>query len=97
VIDPGFGFAKGVDHNIELLRGIGKIAGLGYPVLVGVSRKSFIGAVAGGRPVAERLSGTLAATAAAYVGGARIFRAHDVLETVDFLNVLAAVGNGREK
>lgn len=86
VIDPGFGFAKTVEHNIALLRGIGGIVKLGYPVLAGLSRKSFIGAITG-RPVEERLSGTLAATAVAYSGGARIFRVHDVRETVDFLRV----------
>ena len=90
VLDPGFGFAKDVNHNVALLRGVGRIVNLGYPVLIGVSRKSFVGKITG-RPVEERLSGTLAATAAAYAGGARIFRAHDVRETVDFLKVLFAV------
>jgi dihydropteroate synthase len=96
VIDPGFGFAKSVGHNIDLLRNIGKIVNLGYPALIGVSRKSFIGAIIN-KPAVDRLSGTLAATAAAYNGGARMFRAHDVRETVDFLKVLSAVENGREK
>ena len=90
VLDPGFGFAKDVSHNVALLRDVDEIVKLGYPVLIGVSRKSFIGKITG-RPVEERLSGTLAATAAAYTGGARIFRAHDVRETVDFLKVLSAV------
>jgi dihydropteroate synthase len=86
IIDPGCGFAKTAEHNITLLRGIGGIVKLGYPVLAGLSRKSFIGAITG-RPVEERLSGTLAATAVAYLGGARIFRVHDVRETVDFFYV----------
>jgi dihydropteroate synthase len=86
VVDPGFGFAKSASHNLALLRGIGKIARMGYPVLAGVSRKSFIGH-ATGRPVQERLAGTLAASALAYMGGARIFRVHDVRETVDFFKV----------
>ena len=89
ILDPGFGFAKNAGHNVALLRGIGKIARLGYPVLAGVSRKSFIGAITG-RPVGDRLSGTLAATAAAYMGGARMFRAHDVRDTVDFLKMFVA-------
>jgi len=87
ILDPGFGFAKGVSHNIALLRGINRIACLGYHVMVGLSRKSFIGAITG-RGVEERLPGTLAATAVAYQMGARIFRVHDVKETVDFLKVL---------
>ncbi|MDR3011661.1 MAG: dihydropteroate synthase [Chitinispirillales bacterium] len=86
ILDPGFGFAKSADHNIELMKGLDAIVKLGYPVLVGVSRKSMIGAITG-RPVEERLAGTLAATAVAYQCGARIFRVHDVKETVDFLKV----------
>jgi dihydropteroate synthase len=92
VLDPGFGFAKGLGHNVALLRGVGDIAALGYPVLVGVSRKSFIGALTG-RSVEERLAGTLAAVGVAYSRGARIFRVHDVRETVDFLKVFL-VGDG---
>lgn len=97
VLDPGFGFAKDAGQNISLLRGIDKVARLGYPVLVGVSRKSFIGEVTG-RGVEERLPGSLAAAGIAYGGGARIFRVHDVRETVDFLRVLneAGFGDGRE-
>ena len=89
ILDPGFGFAKDAGHNVALLRNIGQVARLGYPVLAGVSRKSFIGAVTG-RPVGDRLSGTLAATAAAYMGGVRMFRAHDVRDTVDFLKMFVA-------
>jgi len=89
ILDPGFGFAKNAGHNVALLRNIDRIVRLGYPVLAGVSRKSFIGAVTG-RPVEDRLSGTLAATAAAYLGGVRMFRVHDVRETVDFLNMFVA-------
>jgi len=90
VLDPGFGFAKNVGHNVVLLRDVGGITGLGYPVLIGLSRKSFIGTITG-RSVEERLPGTLAATAVAYMGGARFFRVHDVRETVDFLKVLSTV------
>ncbi|MDR0308128.1 MAG: dihydropteroate synthase [Chitinispirillales bacterium] len=90
VIDPGFGFAKSSEHNIALLNRLDKIARLGYPLMVGTSRKSFIGKITG-RPVDERLYGTLATIATAYSKGARIFRVHDVKETVDFLKVLTAV------
>jgi dihydropteroate synthase len=87
IVDPGFGFAKSVEHNVNLLRNLDKVVSMGYPVLAGLSRKSFIGALTN-RPVEERLSGTLAATAVAYQQGATIFRAHDVRETVDFLKVI---------
>jgi dihydropteroate synthase len=87
IVDPGFGFAKDTSHNVELLRRLDKLVLMGYPVLVGLSRKSFIGALTN-RSVNDRLPGTLAATAAAYRQGAKIFRVHDVRETVDFLKVL---------
>jgi dihydropteroate synthase len=90
IADPGFGFAKDAGHNAELLRRLDKIVAMGYPVLAGLSRKSFIGAITG-RPVEERLPGTLAATAVAYRHGATIFRVHDVKETADFLKVITAV------
>jgi len=90
IVDPGFGFAKDTGHNIELLRRLGKVTSMGYPVLAGLSRKSFIGAITG-RAVEGRLPGTLAATALAYQYGAKIFRVHDVKETVDFLKVLNAI------
>ena len=90
IVDPGFGFAKDVNHNVDLLRRLDKVVDMGYPVLAGLSRKSFIGAITG-RNVEERLPGTLAATAIAFRNGAKIFRVHDVKETVDFLKVLAAV------
>jgi len=90
IADPGFGFAKDVNHNIDLLRRLDKVVDMGYPVLAGLSRKSFIGAITG-RGVESRLPGTLAATAIAYRNGAKIFRVHDVKETVDFLKVLATV------
>jgi dihydropteroate synthase len=90
IIDPGFGFAKTSEHNIALLNSLDKIARLGYPLMVGTSRKSFIGKITG-RPVDERLYGTLASVASAYSKGARIFRVHDVKETADFLKVFTAV------
>jgi len=90
IIDPGFGFAKTSEHNIALLNSLDRIARLGFPLMVGTSRKSFIGKITG-RPVDERLYGTLATIASAYSKGARIFRVHDVKETVDFLKVFTAV------
>lgn len=90
IIDPGFGFAKTSGHNVTLLNSLDKIARLGYPLMVGTSRKSFIGKITG-RPVDERLYGTLATVASAYSKGARVFRVHDVKETVDFLKVFTAV------
>jgi dihydropteroate synthase len=86
-IDPGFGFGKTVEHNYALLRHIGQMqAELGLPVLAGLSRKSMVGAVTG-RPVEQRLAGSLAGALAAVAHGARIVRVHDVAETVDALKV----------
>ena len=90
VIDPGFGFGKTVAHNVELLRGLGAFAALGYPVLVGLSRKSMLGAIAG-CDVDERLAASVAAALAAAVRGARILRVHDVAATVDALAVWNAI------
>jgi len=90
-VDPGFGFGKSVEHNLALLRNIGKMQDeLGLPMLVGMSRKSTIGAITG-RPVDQRLAGSLAAALMAAMQGARIIRVHDVAETVDALKVWQAV------
>lgn len=89
-VDPGLGFGKTVEHNYALLKNTGRIADeLGLPVLIGLSRKSMIGAVTG-RPVEERLAGSLAGALAAVAQGARIIRVHDVAETVDALKVWRA-------
>ena len=90
VIDPGFGFGKTVEHNLALLRGLRDIAALGYPVLVGLSRKSTIGRLAA-RDVDDRMAGSIAAALAAVQRGASIVRAHDVRETVDALRVWRAI------
>ena len=76
-VDPGIGFGKTVEHNLELLRRLGELRELGRPVCVGTSRKSFIGKITG-RPVGERLGGTIASCALAYANGARMLRVHDV-------------------
>ncbi|HYD62405.1 MAG TPA: dihydropteroate synthase [Noviherbaspirillum sp.] len=92
-IDPGFGFGKTLEHNLVLLRNIDRmVEEIGVPVLAGLSRKSMIGAITG-RPVEQRLAGSLAGALAAVAYGAGIVRAHDVAETVDALKVWAAVDN----
>jgi dihydropteroate synthase len=89
-VDPGFGFGKSVEHNYALLRHLDRIRQeLGLPVLAGLSRKSMIGAVTG-RPVEQRLAGSLCAALAAVAHGAKIVRVHDVAETVDALKVWQA-------
>jgi dihydropteroate synthase len=86
-IDPGFGFGKSVEHNVALLRSMGKMEReLGLPVLAGLSRKSMVGALTG-RSVEHRLAGSLGGALAAVAQGARIVRVHDVAETVDALKV----------
>ncbi|MBS1223230.1 MAG: dihydropteroate synthase [Proteobacteria bacterium] len=87
--DPGFGFGKTLDHNLILLRHLDRFTDLAAGVLVGVSRKSMIGALLNA-PVGERLSGGLAAAVIAFWQGANIIRAHDVRETVQALCVCAA-------
>jgi dihydropteroate synthase len=86
-IDPGIGFAKLADQSRALLRGLPAIAGLGYPVLIGVSRKSFIGAASGEPRADRRLGGSLAAAVFAALRGATIVRVHDVSETVQAFRV----------
>jgi dihydropteroate synthase len=89
-VDPGIGFGKTLDHNLELLRHVRAFTNLGAPVLVGVSRKSMIGIITG-RPAADRLAGSLALAALAVERGAAIIRAHDVAATVDAVRVTAAL------
>jgi dihydropteroate synthase len=94
-IDPGFGFGKTVAHNLRLIRELSTIASLGYPVVVGASRKSTIGKLTG-REANDRLAGSIAAALAAVAHGASIVRVHDVRETVDALNVWRAIETGNE-
>jgi dihydropteroate synthase len=86
-IDPGIGFAKRVKHSRAVLRGLPDLVGLGYPVLVGVSRKSVIGAISEEPDAERRLGGSLAAALFAVLGGASILRVHDVHDTVQALRV----------
>ena len=90
VLDPGFGFGKLLEHNLDLLAGLDRLAALGFPVMAGLSRKSMIGQVTG-RPVGERLAGSVALATLAALGGARIIRAHDVAATVDAVKIAAAL------
>ena len=92
VLDPGFGFAKTLQHNLSLFKHMEALYRLGRPLLVGVSRKSMIG-LALNRPVGERLYGSLALAALAMTKGASILRVHDVAETVDVVRMIAAVQN----
>jgi dihydropteroate synthase len=89
VLDPGIGFGKTVDHNLELLRRLDELVALGRPLLVGSSRKSFIGRLTD-RAVDDRIAGTIATNVLAYIGGARLFRVHDVGLVHDALTVAAA-------
>ncbi len=90
IVDPGLGFGKRLEDNLTILNELGDFAGLGFPVMVGYSRKSFIGKVTGREP-AVRLHGGLAALAKCLAGGAAFVRVHDVGETVDFLKVWKAI------
>lgn len=93
LIDPGFGFGKTLEHNLQLLRALELYAATGLPVLVGLSRKSMIGQLLGGdtpAPVEERLYGSIAAAVVAVSKGARIIRTHDVKPTVQALTVFSA-------
>jgi dihydropteroate synthase len=90
-LDPGIGFGKTPHHNLELLNRLSVFVASGFPILVGVSRKSSIGLFAGGAPVDQRLPGTLAAQVLAQAEGVRIVRAHDVKEARQAIDVAAAI------
>jgi dihydropteroate synthase len=90
VLDPGFGFGKKTQHNLQLLQEIGKTLAIGRPLLVGLSRKSVLGQITGG-DVDARLHASLAASVISVMKGARIVRVHDVKATADALKVVAAV------
>jgi dihydropteroate synthase len=94
-LDPGIGFGKTLDHNLELLRRLGELAELGRPLVVGTSRKSFIGKITG-REVDERLGGTIASCVLAYANGAEMLRVHDVGPVRDALLVAGAILGVRE-
>ena len=90
-VDPGFGFGKTAEHNVQLLTQLEVLSSLGFPVLVGLSRKSFIGQLLG-VPVAERLTGSLAAAAVAIQRGAHILRVHDVQAHRELATLVDKIG-----
>jgi dihydropteroate synthase len=89
LLDPGIGFGKTVEHNLELLRRLDELVALGRPLVIGTSRKSFLGRLTG-REIDDRLAGTIATNVLAFERGARVFRVHDVAPVVDALTVAAA-------
>ena len=91
ILDPGIGFGKTLEHNLALLNDLDSIVELGFPVLVGASRKSFIGRITGVQEAKERLFGTVATTVLAYERGASLFRVHDVRANREALEVTRAV------
>jgi len=93
-LDPGISFGKTVDHNLELLARLDELAAIGRPLLIGTSRKSFLGKLMG-RAVEERLAGTIATNVVALAKGAAVFRVHDVAPVVDALTVARAALAGR--
>ena len=96
VLDPGIGFAKTAEHNWRLLGRLEVLAALGSPLLLGVSRKAFLGALLDGAPPEQRVGATAAACVAGYLAGARVFRVHDVREVREALRVAEAVQRARE-
>jgi dihydropteroate synthase len=94
MIDPGIGFAKRLEHNLELLRRLDELTALGRPIVIGTSRKSFLGRISG-READDRLPGTIATNVLALERGASVFRVHDVRPVADALAVTAATVRGR--
>ena len=94
-LDPGIGFGKALEHNLDLLARLGEVVALGRPVLVGVSRKGFLGKLLGDAPLHERLEGGLAAVAIAVFEGAAIVRTHDVAATIRAVRVATAIRERR--
>jgi dihydropteroate synthase len=95
MVDPGIGFGKTVEHNLELLRRLGELRSLGRPIVIGTSRKSFLAKLTGRASAAERLAGTIATNVLAFERGASVFRVHDVAPVADALAVAAATVSGR--
>lgn len=93
-LDPGIGFGKTLEHNLSLLANLDKLLAMGLPVVVGLSRKSFIGRITG-RPVEERLAGSLVALVFCLLQGVHILRVHDVRESHDAVEVASALRRGR--
>jgi dihydropteroate synthase len=87
IIDPGIGFGKTLEHNLEIISKISLFHGLGYPIMVGPSRKSFIGKIMGEKDNPQRLGGTIASVLYSYLQGIQLFRVHDIQETSEALKV----------
>ncbi|UCD36375.1 MAG: dihydropteroate synthase [Nitrospiraceae bacterium] len=94
IIDPGIGFGKTVEHNLEIIRRLGEFTGFEKPILLGHSRKSFIGKILGGLPAGERLEGTAAAAAIGIFNGASIIRVHDIKEMDRVARIADAISRG---
>jgi dihydropteroate synthase len=92
IIDPGFGFGKTLEHNLELLRELNNITHCDIPVLVGISRKSMLGAITGGKKPEDRVAATVSAHFFALLKGAKLLRVHDVKQAVDSVAVFEALG-----
>jgi dihydropteroate synthase len=92
-VDPGIGFGKTLEHNLELLRRLGELRSLGRPIVVGTSRKSFIAKIDGSE-VWDRLGGSIASGLLAWRNGAEVLRVHDVAETAEALRVAEAIAGG---
>jgi dihydropteroate synthase len=90
IVDPGIGFGKTLEHNIEIIRNLKQLKKLGYPILIGPSRKAFIGKILDA-PVEERLAGTIAAATICAINGADIIRVHDVKEIKQALKLTEAI------
>ncbi|MBY6162259.1 dihydropteroate synthase [Mameliella alba] len=95
IVDPGIGFGKNIEHNLTLLRDVALFHGIGCPVLVGASRKGFIGKITGASPAVERISGSVAVAQAAVAQGVQIVRVHDVSETAQALAMWRAISRGQ--
>jgi dihydropteroate synthase len=91
IIDPGIGFGKTFEHNLEILNKLNEFTIFNLPILVGLSRKSFIGYVLDGRPPEDRLYGTIASNMVALMKGASILRVHDVLQHKDAIRMFKAI------
>lgn len=92
ILDPGIGFGKLLEHNLELMASLKRLLCIGRPILLGASRKSFLGQITG-KPVGERLSGSLATAVWATLAGIQILRVHDVAETVDAVRTVSAISS----
>lgn len=97
VLDPGIGFGKTLSHNLEIISYLDRLTGFGYPLLIGASRKSMIGQILEGRPVSERLAGTIAVHYHCLIKGANILRVHDVKEAKDSVQIFNAVQTAQLK